>query len=240
VNNIEIDYLERGVLLNDHTFISGDYHLGYSDSIETMTINDEKQEIYRRINSILENNNIERFIINGDIFHEFTPASKKVRELFQEMVSRIEVEGIEMFFVKGNHDESTNSEFPLLVDFENYVKMNFGNKEVVSIHGHKEPEINSDLIILSHLHPIMKINGVEWPSYLYGEDVYNSSDVLILPTFTRYQDGIVISEKVRTEIDFPVVGNSQFGEFKPIVFDGQENETRKFPKLSKISDHFSL
>lgn len=238
--DVKIEYFERGIIIDDNIFVSGDYHLGYSDSIDTMTIEDEKQEIFKHIDSVLENKNIDLFIINGDIFHRFTPASKNTRRLYHEIISHLEENNVDIKFIKGNHDRSTNSKYPSLVDFNKFISLELNDQEIIIIHGHNKYNISGDLIILNHLHPIVKIDSIKWPAYLYGENIYENADVLILPAFTSYQDGVTISDTVDIDIDFPIVTKRQFEDFKPIVFDESKNVGREFPKFSKISNKFNL
>lgn len=243
MNDLNIRYSRRGILIEDDVFISGDYHIGYSDSIETMTLGQERDEISNRVRSVIDELNPTDFVINGDMFHEFTPASDEARRLYKNMVARITVDA-DYQPIMGNHDEPTNSKYQNLVDFENERTFKFEkeseNITVTILHGHQEPESESDLYVISHLHPVVKINGIKWPVYLKGEDIYNGSDVIVLPTFTKYQDGVVISDEMKLSIDFPIVSRGRFRDLKPLVYDESEKTIREFPVLSKSSSYFGV
>lgn len=243
MKDLNIQFSQRGILIENDVFVSGDYHIGYSDSIPTMTLSQEREEISTSIKTVLDNLKPEKFVVNGDLFHEFTPASDEAKNLYENMVARITVDS-EYHAVIGNHDEPTDSNYPNLVDFEQEKIFQFekpsGDIKVAVIHGHEKPESEADLYVVGHLHPVVKINGVKWPVYLKGEDIYQGSDVIVLPTFTKYQDGVVISDKMKLNIDFPLVPREKFKDLKPLVYDEAEEAIREFPVLSKSSSYFGV
>jgi len=243
MEDLRIKYTERGILIEDDVFISADYHIGYSDSIRAMTLTQERDEISNRVQRVLNNLKPEGFVINGDIFHEFTPASDEARNLYENMVARITVDA-NYHPIIGNHDEPTDAEYPNLIDFKNEKTFHFdrpnGDIKVTVLHGHKKPETDADLYVVGHLHPVVKINGVKWPVYLKGENIYNEADVIVLPTFTKYQDGVVVSDRMNLNIDFPMVPHGLFKDLKPLVYDEDEKTIREFPVLSKSSSYFGV
>lgn len=238
----EILFTKRGLILDSHLIIS-DLHIGYSDVIDSMTIEDEQEEIIDRLKNVYSSNQIDKLVIAGDIFHEFGSPSKPARELLKR-IRRVSSEyGVEFIALKGNHDSNAVSDSKYLVDFkdEYYFTTSYNDSESVVgvIHGHKPPEKDASLYILGHLHPNIRIDGVSWPIYLYGENIYNGSDVLILPAFSSYKDGVIVSKTTHTEIDFPLVSPTEFSELSPIVFDSENDDIRVFPILEKSDEYFN-
>lgn len=233
----DIKYTKRGVIIAGSTFVSGDYHIGYSDEIDTMTIQQEIDEISQNIRDVLESHNLERFVLNGDIFHEFSPASEEARNLYQEMAARIELD-CELVAIRGNHDSATESEYPDLVNFQDHLLVSDSKTDFVITHGHEEPDITGDIYVLNHLHPTVRIDGIQWPVYLKGSNIYQESDVLVLPSFNSYQDGVIVSPDILLDIDFPLVQPKEFRNLKPLVYDQDTNNVRAFPRLGESSKYF--
>lgn len=235
-----LSYSNRGVIIGG-TYIISDLHLGYSDEIPSMTQQDERIEIADRITATLENEDIESIVLNGDIFHQFKRPSDKAREIFNELKLRVQADDINLFVISGNHDKVAKEQFSSTIDFKSYHKFKHQNTEVVVTHGHKMVEAGgADLFIFGHLHPVMKVSGVNWPSYLFGEEIYDSSDVLILPCYSEYQDGVVISKRTKIDIKFPYIGVSDFARMRPIIYDDNKDDVKKFPILEKSDSYFGL
>lgn len=238
-NNI-LSYSNRGVVIGD-TYIISDLHLGYSEDIPSMTQQDERVEIADRITATLENENIESMVLNGDVFHQFKRPSDKAREIFDELKLRVQADDINLFVVTGNHDKVAKEQFSSSIDFKPYYKFKHQDTEVVVTHGHKMVEAgDADLFVFGHLHPVMKVSGVNWPSYLLGEEIYGDSDVLILPCYSKYQDGVVISKRTKMDIKFPYIRTSDFAKMSPIIYDDNKDDVKKFPILEKSDSYFGL
>lgn len=233
-----ISFTRRGVVI-DSNFIISDLHLGYSDEINSMTKRDEKSQITYDIVNVLERDDVDQLVVNGDIFHEFGKPSENALQIFDTLLTRTDIAGCNILLIKGNHDENVDQYVKPHSMREDY-SFNYDKSKFTVVHGHKKWSNyqQTDLLILGHLHPIAKINGVEWPTYLYGE--VESKSVLILPAFSKYQDGITVSDRIKLDIDYPFVDTNSFGSLKPYVYDNDKNEVREFPILSKSSDFFGV
>jgi hypothetical protein len=235
-----LSYTNRGVVVGS-TYIISDLHIGYFDEIPSMTQQDERVEIARRITSALERVDIDTVILNGDIFHEFKRPSDEAKEIFDELKIRLQADSINVIVIEGNHDKTAKQEFSSMIDFRQSYRFSSDGFDIVVTHGHKTVETKDcDLIILGHLHPVMKVSGKNWPAYLFGDDVYNDTDILILPCYNEYQDGVVISRRTKLDIDFPYVSSSDFKLFTPIIYDVDKDDVKKFPILRKSGSYFGM
>lgn len=239
----EVKFTERGVLLENH-FIVSDLHIGYSDVIESMTIEDERAEILDRLEKVYKDEQVDRLVVAGDVFHEFGSPSRPARQLLKDIQQSASKHRVEFTAIRGNHDTKAVSDSKYLIDYkdEYYFSATYNGEanKVGVIHGHELPDEDADIYILGHLHPNVKIDGINWPTYLYGHSLYNDSDLFVLPAFSSYKDGNIISKVTRTEIEFPLVSSQDFREFAPIVYDSEGNTTRMFPKLDKSAEYFSI
>lgn len=227
----------RGILVDDY-FIISDLHLGYSKEIQSMTINDERENIADRINNILSENQISSFVLCGDIFHNFSSPNEDTLELYDELKTRIQVENSEVINIIGNHDKNVPNNTG--ITFKDYYEISSDNTKIVITHGHNKQDIPSgDEYIIGHLHPTVRINGKKWACYLYGPSKLNSSNILVLPAFSSYQDGITISESFTVDVDIPFINTTDMSDFQPIVYDESKDSTKMFPHLSKSSKYFN-
>lgn len=234
-----VEFRQRGVIVDD-VFICSDLHIGYSDSINSMTLKDEISDISSKLQEILEKREINKFVLAGDIFDSFEYLPERTTDMYQNMISRIEVEDVSPIAIKGNHDDSAERNERLNIKFrDNYTFSK--NKDYNITHGHSiSGDDGADTHIIGHLHPVVRINGVEWPTYLCGKNVYKGADIIILPAFSEYQDGVLVSDKLSLDINYPYVEPDDFGDMMPYVYDGENNEVLEFPKLSKSKNHFGL
>lgn len=238
-----VTFTKRGVVVGNH-FIISDLHIGYSDVIDSMTIEDERNEIIDSLQSVYRNHMIDKLVIAGDVFHEFGSPSRSARDLLRSIQEMTSNHRVEFVAIRGNHDKQALSNSRYLIDFkESYqfeVSTNEGSCSIGVAHGDKEPQFKSDLYIIGHLHPSVRIEGVSWPVYLYAQSIYEGSDLLVLPAFSSYKDGVIISKNTRTSIDFPMVSPPKFKQFYPIVYDFSDDSVKIFPQLAKSDKYFNV
>lgn len=234
----DISFVRRGVIIEDKYIVS-DLHLGYSSEIDTMTKQDEKSHILQNIKDVLDMYKIDQLVIAGDLFHEFGKPSQNAQDILDFLLTRLEVAGCELVLIRGNHDQNVDDYIGNNVMREDYDFM-FNQECITVVHGHKmwSDYEETDIFIMGHLHPVVKINGSEWPTYLYGS--FEENSYLILPAYSRYQDGVVVSNRMKLDIQFPFIEKSDFSVFKPLVYDDNKMEIREFPKLEESSEYFGV
>ena len=235
---------QRGVLIGS-CYIISDTHLGYSDTIREMTSEEEFIEIKNQLESAFKQHTISEVVINGDFFHTFGSPSDETQKLVRQVFRVIKRNNASITIVTGNHDTTVEEYVSNQPVLECNVVPEYSKEQnniyFIATHGHKKWQSSYgeyDLVILGHLHPVININGKKWPTYLHGS--FSEYNILILPAFSSYQDGVVISDTVQTNIDFPFVRPQEFRKFKPLVYDETENTIKEFPRLSQSAEYFGL
>lgn len=235
INNIE--FCKRGIII-DNKYIISDTHIGYSNIINTMKLDDERDNIIERIKNVTEKPNINELVINGDVFHEFKTPSDDARHLFSEIKSMVELNNCKLTCIYGNHDEKSHNSIKSIYDFEDFYSFSIDGNKIVVTHGHNVVDNkNAELYIFGHIHPVININGVKWPTYLYSDQIDKDYNILISPCFSTYQDGVIVSDDTVLSVDFPYLRSDEFDNFKPYVYDSDKDEVREFPPLSEISNY---
>lgn len=227
---MDLKYDGKAVLVDD-TLVIADTHLGFTEELQIGNPRDEYQSFLDALTELVHTHKPQTVVIAGDIFDSFKFPPDKTLNTVREAKNYINSQGARLVVTPGNHDTDAIPWESGIVD-EATPEYRV-NQEVVILHGHKEPTKDADLYIIGHLHPTVRIQTQKWPCYLYGKNAYGNSDVLILPKFTEHSGGAAISSTYTPEIDFPLANS--FSEFKPIVWDTNERETREFPKLSDFS-----
>jgi metallophosphoesterase superfamily enzyme len=104
--------------------------------------------------------------------------------------------------------------------------------ETVVCHGHVEPEADAGRYVVGHDHPAITIEGQKRPCYLVGEGVYEGSDLLVLPAFSRLVAGARIDDMRTDDFLSPLV--TDVGALRPIVRDTESKESLEFPPLGEF------
>lgn len=227
----QFKFTRRGVIIGK-TYIVSDLHIGYHSRVDSMTVDDEMNEIYERINDVIESENINRIIFNGDIFHEFGAPNESSLRAYDKLVTHIKDKDIGVIPVKGNHDADST-----LRNTQTKVDLSDNSNSYLVTHGHKRitSEKPIDCYIIGHIHPIYRIRGVEWPIYLYGSN-QQSESVFVTPCFSSHQDGVLISSDTSLDIDFPYV--SDFSPMQPVVYNESRDEGEILPPIREIEKYY--
>ena len=180
---------EKALIVGESAIIA-DLHLGLENAMLEKGIAIPRLQIIEIINSvrqIIENYNVERLIIAGDLKHEFSrnlPYEWEDVELFLNSFKDIELE-----IVRGNHD---NYLVTILTKYGIPLKEKIKIKGWTVVHGHKG--CNESKIIMGHEHPAIKIKfrgGIySYPCYL--KVTKDSQTVIVLPAFSPIVSGVDI------------------------------------------------
>lgn len=228
-----VSFSNRGVIY-DNKFIVSDIHLGYHNNIDSLTPTDELNQVINRIENVANNENINEIVFAGDTFDEFGIPNPSTIEIFYKIKDYINNEDIVLTVLEGNHDKNTHKS--LDVDFKEEIVLD----NITVTHGHKYPLNESKNYIIGHIHPTVKIEGVTWPAYLYGDSIYKGSNVIVLPSFNHLKSGSVISKNTNLNVETPILQKADFGKLQPIVFDEDNNSVKKFPKLEESDRFFGI
>lgn len=96
-------------------------------------------------------------------------------------------------------------------------------------HGHEEPGERAERYVIGHDHPAIVIEGRRRPCYLHGEGVYRGADVVALPAFNPLATGTAVNRLSPGDPSSPLLDDVR--AFRPVVWDGDADETYVFPPL---------
>lgn len=229
IDNYNIVFTRRGVVVNK-SYIVSDLHIGQSSNVQSMSLKDETDKIIPDIEYVLNSYDINKLIVTGDVFHNYkTPSDTQVKVL-DDINNILSEKNCELILIRGNHDENTT-------DYIKYSFLDYYNLDnIVITHGHKLLDnLESELYIVGHIHPTIRIQGEVWPIYLVGYSQKIDSNIIVLPAYNKYQDGNII--KKNTNNSFQYI--SDYSELKPYIYDSNIDQVRKMPKIEKISNYIN-
>lgn len=228
-HNYDIIFTYRGIIINK-SYIISDLHIGQSINIQSMSLEDERDEIIPNIEAVLNSHNIDKLIIAGDIFDQHKRPENSHIKVLDDINDIVQNNDCELVLIRGNHDENTTDY--MLHNFLDYYNLD----NTIITHGHKLLDnVDSDLYIVGHIHPTIRIQGKIWPIYLVGYSKEVNSNIIVLPSYTKYQDGNII--KKNTKNSFYYIDD--YSDFKPYIYDSSIDQVRKMPEMKKIEKYIN-
>lgn len=167
-------------------------------------------------------------VLAGDVVHSFAAPSGPVEAAFEAIADAASAAGADLVVLSGNHDGALAT----LADLEPSVTLGDGT---LVCHGHEPPEAAADRYLIGHDHPAILIEGQRRPCYLYGVAVHRGVDVIVLPAFSPLATGTLVNDLERYDASSPLLAD--VGAFRPVVRDGDADETFVFPPLSATGAH---
>lgn len=181
--------------------VVSDVHLGYEDVLAMNGIfipRVQSQLIYETVDLIIDRYEPEKFIINGDLKHEFSRnTSQEWRDVF-ELLQRIGKKS-KPVVVKGNHDNYV-ANIASKLDLKVYDVYREGR--YTFHHGHKLFKWE-DFAIIGNEHPAVGLRDsvdsvLKLPCFLY----FKKEKLTVLPAMSIYAGG---SDILKNEISSPVL-----------------------------------
>lgn len=229
-------YRERGLLFTESdTMVVSDLHLGRTDAENLQFPTPEYDDILDRFEAMLDSLTPRTVVLAGDVFQRFEEAPMEAVETAERLGELVIDYGGEMVVTPGNHD---TYKFDRGMRNVAVVSDEYEIEEGVILHGHERPTTDADLYVVGHLHPVVKHRGSKWPCFLYGQNVYNGGDVLVLPAFADTVGGVnVPALSPPLGLDMPVVdGGEWLGAYHPLIYDDTEEDVRVFPRIDQFDD----
>jgi len=179
---------ERCLVFDDGpTVVIGDLHLGYESALEGEGMYIPRmntRSIRDSINRILSKYEPKRFVLLGDIKHDFRRAPNECRAEVMTIMNMIR-DACELILVRGNHDNFLQNVLPdtNMEVYENIDLCGFRME-----HGHidsgKRP------VVIGHEHPSVRIQGavgggVKLQCFVYARE----SGIIVIPPFSPFSSG---------------------------------------------------
>ena len=221
------------------TLVLSDIHLGFTDWEGADFPTGEYDAILERLDNLLLKHAPETVAIAGDVFHRFNRPPEDALATLQRITSLIDDYDSNLVVTPGNHD-TYKFESDMFFDGTSTEIYDTGDGIVV-LHGHELPDSflpDAELYIIGHLHPTVTIQSKKRPAYLYGEDVFNDSDVLVLPSFSEVPPGTPFRAGDNPSVNAPLIKQgSSLDSYNVIVWDEDGGESLDFPTLKELDTH---
>ena len=218
-----------------HTLIISDTHIGHEEAINKQGVfipRFQFREIIARLENIFykSNTEIETFVINGDVKHEFGTISQTEWRHTLALLDFIGKHCRNIIIVKGNHDTVIGqiAEKRNVRIVEQYA-FSSRKKRLLLIHGDKIPKLpKCDVVIIGHQHPAITLReGLRSETYkCFLKGKYKGKDLIVLPAFTFVSEGTdvmkeVLSPFLEQDLDeffvYPVADEAyEFGKIKEL------------------------
>ncbi len=168
-----------------------DFHLGYEDVMAQKGLflpRIQKNYIMKIIDKIYEKYSPKKFLIDGDLKHEFSRNMPQEWDEIEEVIDYIS-DRSELIVVRGNHDNFLKS---ILRRRGIELRDEYKIGKFLFIHGHINHEIFGTTVI-GHEHPSITLRDeigtyIKLPCFLY------SNDLIVLPAVSIYASGTDITK----------------------------------------------
>lgn len=223
----------KDIIFDDNAIVIGeililaDMHLGRTDKQSNVYPEPEYNQIYDRIQLLINKYNPSEVVIAGDIFQRIETVPIEAFETLYKIQKLVENNNSELVLVPGNHDEQIiddlSSIFNGTVENNYHISNSILDNGITVLHGHKTPFKPADIFIFGHLHPVITVDEKTYDCYLFSSDAYYGSSVLILPSFTHLSSGSDV-EKANFNPDLiPILcDGDSVDKYKRIAFDCEE------------------
>ncbi|MFP8955671.1 metallophosphoesterase [Natrialbaceae archaeon A-CW3] len=244
--DVPIEFLERAVYVPAaKTLILADLHLGRAAASTVDAPIDDGGDVRARLEALIARTNPATVVIAGDLLHAFSTIPDGVDWDVTRLERAVEDAGADLVVTPGNHDSMLETVF----SGRTAASYRLADDETVVCHGHERPTLEGDdgaksqpqpkpklkpkprRYIVGHDHPALSIGGRKLPCFLYGEDVYQGADVLMLPAFTRSAAGATVNNRRGRDFQSPLVGDAD--AMAPGVRDDSSASMLWFPPLGE-------
>ena len=218
------------------TLVISDVHIGYEESLNRQGVLiprlqfDEIIGRMERIFSILQDKNIEKIVINGDLKHEFGTISEQEWRNTLKFLDLLAKHCKEIVLIKGNHDTILG---PIARKRNVKIVQNIIIGDILVAHGDKIP--SSDMIgkvstiIIGHAHPAISLKeGSKIETYkCFLKGKYKGKNLIVQPSFNSMIEGTNI---LRNEIISPFL-KQNLDNFEIYIM---EDKAYNFGKLKNL------
>jgi hypothetical protein len=207
--------------------VFADLHVGMADASGVAFPLGERSDTETRLRELCAAFAPDEVVVAGDVLHRFDYVPDAAARTLETIAAAVRDAGARPVLVRGNHDTALGSTWdgPL---HDEYVL----DDGTLVCHGHAHPDGEAPLYVLGHDHPMVTIEGVRHPCFLYGASVYRGSDVLMLPAFTRLATGTAVNDRATADFQSPLVADAD--ALRPLVEDADAGETLVFPPLGQF------
>jgi len=230
--NDNIEIFDLGLLLvKEKVLVIGDLHMGIEEELTEKGILIPKfhfKDIMKRLENILNDLEVNKIIVNGDLKHEFSKMSDDEWRNSLKLIDFLKSKG-ELMFIKGNHDNFIQS-IAVKGDIRVLKKIKIDN--VLILHGDFIPEkIDADIIIIGHEHPAISLReGVKIERYkCFLKGKWKNKTLIVMPSFNLLREG---TDVLNRNMLSPFL-KGDLSNFEVYIVDEEKN-VYKFGKLKDL------
>ncbi len=176
-----------------YTAVMADFHLGYEDVMAQKGLFLPKLQypyIRELLERIVEKYEPKRFIIDGDLKHEFSRNMPQEWREIEEIVDFL-ASGRELIVIRGNHDNFLRS---ILKRKGISLREHYSLGKFLFAHGHRPMELREDrILIIGHEHPSVTLRDEVAATYKLPCFLY-STRLIVLPAVSLYAAGTDITK----------------------------------------------
>lgn len=222
----DAEFADRAVFLpTADALVLSDLHIGRDATSNVSLSLGERADLTTRVSDLLDRFSPRDIVLAGDVLHAFDRVPEEAEETFADLRALADEAGAALVVVRGNHDTRIDE----LAEAQDDYRL---ADDTLVCHGHEEPESDAPRYVVGHDHPAIEIEGKRRPCYLWGDETYRGSDVLVLPAFTRLASGVVINDLRGSDFQSPLV--TRTSPLRPVVRDEDADETYRFPPLAEF------
>jgi len=215
----------------DGTLVVADLHFGKGAASNVELPLGAGEDCVDRLEPLLAHFEPDEVVLAGDVFHSFDYVPDAADRALADLSRAVRAAGARLVVVRGNHDTMLGEAYAGQIHDEYELD---GDPTTVVCHGHEKPETEADRYVIGHDHPTIVIEGQKRPCFLVGDGAYRRSDVVVVPSFNRLVEGVSVNGRIgtaRPELSPLVTG---VASFRPVVWDGDSDETLRFPPLGQF------
>ncbi|APX95576.1 metallophosphoesterase [Natronorubrum daqingense] len=209
------------------TLVIADIHLGRAADSSVDAPIDDGLAVRDALESLLARTEPATVVVAGDLLHSFQTIPRGVERDLAALEEAINDAGASLVVTLGNHDSMLESVF----DGETASEYRLADGETVVCHGHERPETEAARYVVGHDHPALSVEGRKLPCFLYGPNVYDGADVMMVPAFTPLAAGATVNGMYARDFQSPLISNVD--RFHPGVWDDSSDEPLWFPPLGE-------
>lgn len=221
------DFLLGSLYIKEtRTCVLSDIHIGLEDELFAQGLVfplREREELLRRIEIILTQFNPKKLILAGDVVHSFGRADHRIRRKL-EVISNTIRSRCELILISGTHDGmlpymgfTAQSRYD-----EGGYTVSHGDEDLRD-HGH---------LIMGHEHPVLDVEMMRIPCYLFGIGLMGGMDIIVLPAFNPLCQGVAVNHLEAPDLLSPLLRRLDIGKLHPVI--EMEGEVMVFPEIRHL------
>lgn len=233
--------------------VVADLHIGRDEASNVRFPLGERADLAERLDTLLGHFSPDRVVLAGDVLHSFRHATDHAARILEGLAHACRDAGAEPVLLTGNHDVHLEDVWQGKLSGELLLGDGDETPPVLVCHGHEVPalvaresdggkpatdldpdrdrDLDPNLVVCGHDHPVIDIEGTRHPCYLRGPG-HGGLELLMLPAFNRLAPGVEVGGMRADDFDSPLV--TDVDGLRPLVYDDSSQEILAFPPLGEL------